>query len=232
MKECPLCKETFADDLKFCDLDGTRLKRVVDASGASGPGRVWSLLGVGLLLGAIIISAASIIFLPKAQVSPPVTGTQSSAPPPVQARTAEPATNSATNQQISLDVAGPDLKKKDKLQSLSNQNSNSSALNPKTASLSSEDEQSKLPAKTDAPAVAPVQRKETPSEASPLPKPTSETRKSEAISQEPTPKPAQTNTDVKKEQKRAPAKMAEKESNSNKKGGSFFRVFKKIFGKD
>jgi hypothetical protein len=231
MKECPLCKETFADDLKFCDLDGTRLKRVTDASGASGPGKVWSLLGVGLLLGAIIISAASIIFLPKAQVSPPVTGTQpSAASAPAQAKTAEPV--ATTNPQSTPDTADLDLKKKDRPQSLGNKNNQIPVLNPKTAALA-EDEASKATAKTGTQEIAPAPRKDALQAEPPLPKPIGSTRKPESVSQEQTLRPAQTNTemkDVKRDQKRSAPKTTEKEK--EEKRSSFFKVFKKIFGKD
>ena len=60
MKVCPVCNESFAKDLNFCDVDGTRLTRQGDASGSGEQSKIWQLLGVGLLLGALVISAASI----------------------------------------------------------------------------------------------------------------------------------------------------------------------------
>jgi hypothetical protein len=70
MKSCPVCNESFGDDLNFCDLDGTRLNNAGTDSQGRRSDRLWSLLGLGLLVGAICLSAASILFFPKAQVSP------------------------------------------------------------------------------------------------------------------------------------------------------------------
>jgi len=40
--------------MKFCDLDGTRLARQAEATGAPAHHRTWSLLGIGLLVGALV----------------------------------------------------------------------------------------------------------------------------------------------------------------------------------
>lgn len=83
MRVCPVCNEAFSDEFSFCDLDGTALKREREAGETN---RMWSLLGVGLLVGALVISAASIIFLPKVRVSPTTSATK-----PVVNDQAEPA---------------------------------------------------------------------------------------------------------------------------------------------
>src|SRR5262249_56548106 len=73
MKICPVCNDTFADQLNFCDVDGTRLTQ-----SGSGPERnkLWSLVGAGLLIGALVISAASIFFLPRSRVATPVVSSE------------------------------------------------------------------------------------------------------------------------------------------------------------
>ena len=76
MKVCPVCNETFADELKFCDLDGTRLKREIGTQSPEKQNKTWSLIGVGLLVGALVLSALSIIFLPKARIAPTVANSE------------------------------------------------------------------------------------------------------------------------------------------------------------
>ena len=70
MKVCPVCNEIFADDLKFCDLDGTRLARQAEATGAPAHHRTWSLLGIGLLVGALVLSAVSVFMIPRSRALP------------------------------------------------------------------------------------------------------------------------------------------------------------------
>src|SRR4029079_6008788 len=78
MKECPVCGEAFGNELNFCDVDGAKLKRQGGASTTGEQSKLGQLWGVGLLLGALVLSAAS-IFLPKVRVIPatPVTSTSS-----------------------------------------------------------------------------------------------------------------------------------------------------------
>jgi hypothetical protein len=72
MRACPVCKETFGDDLNFCDIDGAALEAPPGSAPALRSGeRVWNLLGIGLLLGALVISAVSIVFLPRADIIAP-----------------------------------------------------------------------------------------------------------------------------------------------------------------
>lgn len=75
MKQCPLCKEHFADEQKFCDADGTPL---IDP-GRKGPGlnaealppaenygrgtQVWPIITIGILIGVIICLTAYAVML-------------------------------------------------------------------------------------------------------------------------------------------------------------------------
>ncbi|HKV39648.1 MAG TPA: hypothetical protein VJX67_10570 [Blastocatellia bacterium] len=71
MRECPVCKESFADEFNFCDLDGAPLDgNVRSVNQGGGASRVWSVLGVGLLLSAVGITAAAIIFFPRGPSAP------------------------------------------------------------------------------------------------------------------------------------------------------------------
>ncbi|HST20196.1 MAG TPA: hypothetical protein VLR90_03715, partial [Blastocatellia bacterium] len=80
MKVCPVCSESFPDDLKFCDLDGTRLTRQLDGViPAEGGSKLWSMLGIGLLVGALVLSAVSVFLIPKARVATPVSSSESQA---------------------------------------------------------------------------------------------------------------------------------------------------------
>ncbi|HVG18619.1 MAG TPA: hypothetical protein VNI02_06165, partial [Blastocatellia bacterium] len=161
MKVCPVCNESFADELKFCDVDGTRLVRQRTASGPQQQNKGWSLFGVALLVGALIISGISVIFLPRAHVSPQVVGSEaqvSSANKPAAAETAGNAAAPAASDQPEAGVAEPpppDPKKKDKSRALANGNFSEPALNPKAAAQSDEDaEKSKQPSET--PVVQPL----------------------------------------------------------------------------
>jgi hypothetical protein len=64
MKECPVCKEAFQDDLNFCDLDGSPLEGGAGTV-ASSSSKLWSFLGIALLLAAVGITAGAIIFFPR-----------------------------------------------------------------------------------------------------------------------------------------------------------------------
>src|SRR5215813_569875 len=65
MKECPICKESFPDDLNFCDLDGSPLYGGAGNTVAGSSSKLWSFLGIGLLLAAVGITAGAIIFFPR-----------------------------------------------------------------------------------------------------------------------------------------------------------------------
>jgi hypothetical protein len=231
MKVCPVCNDVFADDLKFCDVDGTRLTRQRDVSAPQQQNKGWSLFGVALLVGALIISGISVIFLPRAHVPPPVvasdpTGTASNKP--ASTETASNATAPAASDQPEIVVTEgppPDPKKKDKTKAIETDNANVSTLNPKAAAQSDEDaEKSKQPAEAPAAQPLPIPKKLDPP---PPVRTVSETRDTEASS-----KPTAASAEVKKDPKNSKDSDKKKGEDKEKKKGGFFRVFKKIFGKD
>jgi hypothetical protein len=235
MKVCPVCNESFADELKFCDVDGTRLTRERGVSAPQQQNRGWSLFGVALLVAALIISGISVIFLPRAHVSPQVSGSGEQVSPPnkpAPTETASNATAPAAGDQPEIVVTEgplPDPKKKDKAKALANSNSNETTLNPKAAAQSGEAaERPKQPSET--PAAQPLP---TPKRLDPVPaaRTAGEAREPDSMS-----RPAQPATEMKRDSrssknsdKDADKKKAEEK---DKKKGGFFRVFKKIFGKD
>jgi hypothetical protein len=233
MKICPVCNDSFADQLNFCDIDGARLTREGSAQERN---KWWSLLGAGLLVGALVISAASIIFLPRARVSTPVVNSE---PPPTSvppktlpaesaANVATPAAN-AEPESVPTDAAVPEVKKKDK--ALANGNFSGTTPNPKAAAIAAEAADKKSPSTEVNSAVPPAAKKP---EAAPSVKSVGDTRSADAATKPQTP------PDLKKDQKNqtATAKNSDKDSNDKKKNddkdkkkGGFLRVFKKIFGK-
>jgi len=234
MKVCPVCNEVFGDELKFCDIDGTRLARQRDVSAPAQQNKGWSLFGVALLVGALVVSGISIIFLPRAHVSPPVVSSNppaSTSTKPASTETASNATTPATSDQPEIVLTEgpvPDPKKKDKTKALGSENANEPALNPKAAAQSNEDAD-KPTSPVEAPAAQPLP---TPKKPDPLPpvRTVSETREPEAS------KPVASSTELKRDPKSG--KNSDKDSDKkkaddkDKKKGGFFRVFKKIFGKD
>ena len=231
MKICPVCNDSFADELKFCDIDGARLTR---EGGAQDRQKWWSLLGAGLVVGALVISAASIVFLPKARVSTPILNSQPqsaivpSKPPVVESATsvASPEVSSESENPVTEAIV-PEVKKKDK--AVSNNDGDTTSPNPKAAALAAEDADkaaSAEPNKDIAPAKKP--------EAAPSEKSANDARVADS------PKPAQSTPELKKERPQpVTAKSSDKDSRDKKngdekdkkKGGGFLRVFKKIFGK-
>ncbi len=226
MRNCPVCGESFGDELNFCDVDGTPLARD-RAEAAQAKNKLWSILGVVLVLGALVISALSVIFLPKARVSSPVQA--GSAPQP-----ASPASNPGPPQAVSTsevssissepeslvapDMGAPELKKRDPAPGRENANISKSAK----AAATEEAEN---------PAPSPEPRNPEPETAKPegpSVKAVSETRETETPSvtaPPPTdPKNAGKGTDNSNSKKKGDDK--------DKKKGGFFKVFKKIFGKD
>ncbi len=232
MKVCPVCSESFTDDLKFCDLDGTRLNRQLDGAVPSqGGNKLWSMLGIGLLVGALILSAVSVFLIPKARVSTPVSSSDSQASASSSKPSSGAADNtmaSATTEQPEIVVTEgplPDTKKKEKLKALTDENSNAPALNPKAAAQGVNDTE-----KTPQPAAQP------PAAAKPDPAPTVKTV-SETREPDPATKPATASPDPKKDPKHATTNSSKdsdkkKPDDKEKKKGGFFKVFKKIFGKD
>ena len=235
MKICPVCNDSFADTLNFCDIDGARLTREGSVQERN---KWWSLIGAGLLVGALVISAASIFFLPKARVSAPIVNSEPApVPAPSKPDSPESAGNvpaaqvaSAEPQGVSGDSTVPEVKKRDK--ALVNGNFSGTTPNPKAAALAAEDVDKKAPsAEGNAAAPAPLSK---PEPVSPT-KVSGDTRSSDAIVKTPTP------PELKKDPKPQPTigKSSEKDSSDKKKAddkekkkGGFLRVFKKIFGKD
>ncbi|HJQ70721.1 MAG TPA: hypothetical protein VKA70_17230 [Blastocatellia bacterium] len=234
MKVCPVCNETFADELKFCDLDGTRLKREVGTQSPEKQNKAWSLIGVGLLVGALVLSALSITFLPKARVAPTVVSSETgqavaSRLDPAQTEVAQAGSaDSQTPEIVAEEIPPAEVKKKDAAQNNANGNVNSTTPDPKAAAKEAgEDEQPA--AQIEPPPVAPPP---PPKEVDPAPvvKPASDTRDADA-------KPA-ANGDPKKDGKQSKdkddddKKSDKKDDKKKKKGGGLFGAFKKIFGKD
>ena len=233
MKVCPVCSETFADDLKFCDIDGARLARQMEGGQPGGHSKVWSLLGIGLLVGALVISAVSVFLIPKSRPAAATAGTESqpytqankTATPDASSAAANPADNSsaaapADQPEIVAEGLPPDPKKKDKAKALTDDGTGTK-LNPKAAAQSGEEELKPAPAKEETVIVIPPPKKVEPAVSV---KPVSETRETEVTK----PTTAEPKKDVKN------AKDADKKTadDKDKKKGGFFRVFKKIFGKD
>jgi hypothetical protein len=235
MKVCPVCNESFGNDLNFCDVDGAKLQRERGAASAPESNKAWSLLGVGLLLGAIFISAASVIFFPKARIAPTASGSETASVPvagqPAQPSAGEQASAAASEypQVVVEETPAPEVKKKEKPQS-SAEEAADSTLNPKAAALETEEsskargengDQPVQPGKVEAPASI---------------KTVSETRESDSAA-----KAADPNAELKKDPKQ-PAKSSkdsakpdgkkEDDKKDKKKKGGLFGVFKKIFGKD
>jgi hypothetical protein len=236
MKVCPVCNETFADELKFCDLDGTRLKREVGSESPQKQNKAWSLIGVGLLVGALVVSALSIIFLPKGRIAPTVANSEtgqaitSTRADSAQAQIADAGSADSQSPEILVEeIPATESKKKDADKSLSNANVSGATPDPKAAA--------KEPGEDEAPAgqiEPPVALPPPPKEPEPAPavKPASDTRDAEV-----TAKPA-ANTEMKRDPKKSKGDDDDKKSDKKgdekkkKKGGGLFGAFKKIFGKD
>lgn len=235
MKVCPACNESFADELNFCDIDGARLHREDSARDRN---KWWSLLGAGLLVGAVVISATSIFFLPKAHVSAPIVNTETqpaaASPKAAKVESAPAVAASATTpdpERSSTDAEGSELKRKDKAVAIPD--SRAPTPNPKAAALSAE-EAGKEPRAGEATPSDPSSAKKLEA-----PAPVKTVTDSRGLDAPPRSGPAP--AEVKRDPKLPPtiAKGAEKDSSDkkkteekDKKKGGFLRVFKKIFGKD
>jgi hypothetical protein len=246
MKECPVCKESFVDDFNFCEIDGTPLDRNVGGSNSvgstsGGSNRIWSFVGVALLLGAVFLSALSIIFFPRGSSSSPLTqksseAVPSSLPTTKPATSAEPAASqdrAAISDKTEAPAVGDDSAQANanksglrKNANTRNQNEQAGLPNPKSAAMSDEDKDGARTAEKAAPPVVPASERNSESRAE-APSP-SETRPRTA---QPSP---QSNTDVKRQgstASRSTPQSSNKKDDKEKKGG-FLKVFKKIFGKD
>lgn len=229
MRVCPVCEEAFGDEFNFCDLDGAALKRKREP-GERDTSRVWPLLGVGLLVGALIISAASMVFLPRAQISPTASGPR---PPANQ----EPEPAGATGS-LPVLVGETDSRKP----------SAATTALPKETSAVSESEAKAMASDTEdgVDPKAAALGTEAKAELKEAPKTSAEASKEKAAEPPPlkavaatTPKERRTDTSVKEPDtaakesvatKGAKGKQGGKDDDKEKKGG-FLRIFKRIFGK-
>jgi len=245
MKECPVCKESFVDDFNFCEIDGTPLDRNVGGSTSvgstsGGSNRIWSFVGVALLLGAVFLSALSIIFFPRGSSSSALTQRPTEAVPsnlPVSkpATGSEPAVSQdrAAISDKSDAAVGDDSSQANanksglrKNANSRNQNEQAGLPNPKSAAMSDEDKDGARTAEKAAPPVVPASERSSESRAEAPPP--SDTRPRTA---QPSP---QSNTDAKRQgstPSRSAPQSGNKKDDKEKKGG-FLKVFKKIFGKD
>lgn len=229
MKICPVCNDSFGDELNFCDVDGARLAREGVAEQRN---KWWSLLGAGLVIGGLVITGLSIIMIPRARVATPaVNSAPSPAPatPRVQPTETVPSVAAANPEPEppAADTPPPELKKRDR--SLANSNSAIGPPNPKAAALDSEGAD-----KNPAPGDARKNETSTPKPAETLPasKPPRDVRISDAPSKPPEvrgdhqPQPAGGKSNDKNSSDK------KKNDEKDKKKGGFLKVFKKIFGKD
>ena len=227
MRNCPVCGESFGDELNFCDVDGTPLARdPVEAAQARN--KLWSILGVLLVLGALAISALSVIFLPKGRVSSPIqvssvpqpaSTPESNPAPPETANTSEVSSiHSEPESLVAPDMVAPELKKRDPAPGRENANINRSAKEAAT-------EEAENPAPSPE-ATVPEPEKAKPD--APTVRTASETPEAETP-RVTAPPPA----DPKNASKGADNSNSKKKGDDKeKKKGGFFKVFKKIFGKD
>jgi type IV secretory pathway VirB10-like protein len=225
MRNCPVCGESFGDELNFCDVDGTPLARD-PAEAAQARNKFWSILGVVLVLGALAISALSIIFLPKGRVASPVQVSSVPQPaptpegnpvPPEAANTSEVSSIPSEPESLVAPDVAPELKKKDPAPGRENANITRSAKEAAT-----EDAENSAPSsETKAP------EPETAKPEAPLVRTANETPETE------TPRVAgPPPTDPKNTSKGADNSNSKKKADDkDKKKGGFFKVFKKIFGK-
>ncbi|MFY9611352.1 MAG: hypothetical protein WAU45_22420 [Blastocatellia bacterium] len=227
MRNCPVCGESFGDELNFCDVDGTPLARD-PSEAAEARNKLWSVLGVVLVLGALAISALSIIFLPKARVSSPVQVSSSPQPSSTPASNPEPPEAASTSELSSISsepeslaapgMVAPELKKREPSLGRENANIRKSAKAAAT-------EESENPAPPPEPK---IQDPETAKPEAPPVKTVSETRETETPGVTAPPPTGPKNAGKGTENSNSKKKSDDK----NKKKGGFFKVFKKIFGKD
>ncbi|MEK6303786.1 MAG: hypothetical protein AABO41_24025 [Acidobacteriota bacterium] len=228
MRNCPVCGESFGDELNFCDVDGAQLNRD-PADVAQAKNKLWSILGVVLLVGALAISALSVIFIPRGRVpSPAIVNSQPAAAPEDKLATAETPANaqpSSPNSEpealLPADAAAPEAKKREPLPEHENGNLSKSA---KAAAKEAEATENPAPEPQPAPAPVAPKKPETPSV-----KPVSERSESEPPSAS-----ASTSTDSKAAGSKSAgnSNSKKKDDDKDKKKGGFFKVFKKIFGKN
>jgi len=221
MKVCPVCNETFPEELRFCDLDGAKLHRD-GASTAQAQGKLWSLLGIGVVLGSLVIIALAILFSPTTPA--PVSSFTPSTPSSSEAKPVmADAASSYQPEVVEEEIPTSELKKKDKSLDTANGNTNPALVNPKAATQTEEDKAAGQPATAEIKEPAQPEPKKVES-ASPG------TVKAAAESSESS-KTAATKAEPKKETKPSKDSADKKQAESkDKKKGGFLNVFRKIFG--
>jgi hypothetical protein len=249
MKECPVCKESFGDDFSFCDLDGSPLGHgpgtVATASATSG--KVWSVFGVVLLLGAIVISVAVVVFFPRRPAtglgatvpSADVTSSSARSNPPqvpqvvvVEQGASDSKDSVQKSENAEVRAGDPDAAPIKKAPAPKAQDSGSAPLDPKAAAKAADEGERPLRKNVEPESVAAEKKRVVPPPDTPAVKPTVEPPSEEAAAK-PATNPPQPKKDAKgKVSKSDTAASAEKtDKKDEKKKGGFFKVFKKIFGK-
>jgi hypothetical protein len=240
MKECPVCKESFQDDLNFCDLDGTPLDGGVAGTVAGSSSKLWSFLGVALLLAAVGITAGAILFFPRGpSATLPVgrsqSGTTASAPastaPDAGRSHADPATGLDRSTPTSNDVEATASASADQTRLASrktalskNDNSDPSLPNPK-AVVGSDDDLTKTAKQSDDNTRPRTANSSTPPDSRAAKVAATDPSGSDSSATAPA---------AAKRRSRTQAQGDDAAANGNrkddKKKGGFLRVFKKIFG--
>jgi hypothetical protein len=239
MKVCPVCNEEFANELRFCEFDGAKLNRVRGDSDASDQNRLWSLLGIALVVVAVVISATTIFLLPKTTMSPmvdqPTASQQTTAvstPPPGEpvADSSSKAPEKSEPEVVVASVPDPPKKESPPLAETP-ADARKSALNPKAAATASDN------GEKSASSTAQPRFESTPAAIDPDPTPARSTRETRADSiAKPTTGSAA--PEARKDDKHQTGAANDKDSakkkpdEKEKKKGGFLKVFKKIFGKN
>lgn len=229
MRNCPVCGESFGDELNFCDVDGAQLERD-PADLAQEKNRLWSILGVALVVGALVISAMSIIFLPKGRVASPAPVNSQIQPAESTSETklaaadtpgpVEPAAVNSEPVSLPPPEVAPELKKRE-TPLRENANLSKSAK----AAAQSDEETEKPTPEPQPPIPAPVPAKKPETSSTKAAGDKHEPDAAHATAQPADPKSAGTKTPEDPNGKK-------KADDKDKKKGGFFKVFKKIFGKD
>jgi hypothetical protein len=251
MKECPVCKESFSEDMYFCDLDGTPLDSDSggDSQVRSGSSRLWSTFGIVALLGAVVISAVAIVFFPRgfspaASVSTAQTrdgGGVHPAGPAVQDSTAEPESLTASSAAASTEDNSNSTKldrngnvdamaklAAKRAQLLKNQNGDESLPNPKAAFETTPDA-SASESVEDAAAKNRARVTKPSAPVDPIPDVKPAAAKGADIAAKADPEMTTDGKSAKKKNSKS-GNASDKNENANKKKGGFLKMFKKIFG--
>jgi hypothetical protein len=242
MKECPVCKESFQDDLNFCDLDGTPLDGGVAIAAGGSSSKLWSFLGVALLLAAVGITAGAILFFPRgpsanlpvgrSQAGTTAAGSvQHSTAPDAGQSQADAATGLERSAQVSPGVdatAGttPDQTRLASRKSAlsKNENSDPSLPNPKAVAGSDDDFSKTAKQPADENSRPRVSNPPTTGDSRPAAK---------VVSNDPSGTDSAATAAAAKRRSRPQSQSDDATAGGNrndKKKGGFLRVFKKIFG--